>query len=135
MIKHLGREISPILIVIWVFPLLGFKGVLPSNNLLSRRKWSVSCWCVIGLSHSHLLNSFIVVVIFIFKCEFRVLFHPIWYFSWLQIYYIKLAMLFVVNFSLIKGKTIISIVWQLRIRWIKINITFLSRIVLHLRLL
>lgn len=130
MIKHLRREISPILIVIWIFPFLRFKGVLPSNDLLSRRKWSVSCWCVIGLSHSHLLHSLVVIVIFIFKCEFRVLFHPIWYFSWLQIYYIELTMLFVVNFSLIKGKTIIPIVWQLRICCIKINITFLSRIVL-----
>lgn len=130
MIKHLGREISPILVVIWVFPFLRLKCVLPSYNLLPCRKWPISCWCAIGLSHSHLLNSLIVVVIFIFKSEFGVLFHPIWHFSWLQIYYIELTMLFVIYFPLIKGKAIISIVWQLRICFIKINITFLPRIVL-----
>lgn len=133
MIKHLRREVSPILIIIRILPLFRLECLLPSNHLPHRHRTIPHH--PIFLFHPHLLNPIIVVVIFILQCQFRVLFYPVRHFSRLQTYYVKLTMLLIVNLSFIECQAIISIIRQLRVCYIYFWITFLSCVVFGVRLI
>lgn len=114
MVKHLRCEISAILIVIRILTLLRSKCMFPSHSaLIMRRQRPIPNSTMTHLIIPHLLHLLIIIIILIFKCEFRVLLDLIRHLFRLQTDNVKFAVLFVVDLSLVKCQTIISVVGQI----------------------
>lgn len=103
MIQHFRSEVSTVLIVIGVFALLRSKCVLASHNpiLIAWRRRVSQCLRV-GLSFTHHLHFFIVIIISIFQCQLWILLDSIGHLFGFETDNVKLAVLFIVDLSLIK---------------------------------
>lgn len=116
MVQHLGSEVTALLVVARVLPLLRRVRVLPRDVPLQTAVGPVPGALPGRLVVPYHLHLLVVERVFVFEGELGVLLDLVGHFLWFQADDVELAVLLIVYFSLVECQAAVAVAREVRMR-------------------